>query len=42
MYPLRKYSLIQGSGNRKEGGGKDLVSQRLRKLVVIINILERA
>jgi hypothetical protein len=42
MYSLRKYSLIQGSGNSKEDGGKDLVSQRMRKLVVNINILERA
>jgi hypothetical protein len=42
MYPLTKFSLIQGSEKRKEDGGKDLVSQRMRKLAVNTNLLELA
>jgi hypothetical protein len=42
MYPLTKFSLIQGSGKCTEDGGIDLVSQRMMKVAVNINLLELA
>lgn len=42
MYPLKSFSLIQGTGKSAKVKGKDLENQRMRKLAVNTNILKGA